>query len=132
MRLAFVHRSILAVLLAAAVASPALAQDWSLIFTTGDGTQVFYDPASIAPAGPRIAVRVKAVLPQGGEDGIAQMIGLQEFDCAARTRTTVSLEVHKSDGTQSTFPGDGEILPIRPNTPGEAVEGKVCPKSPAA
>jgi len=118
-------------LAAAGLSTPAEAADWVKFYTTSSGAEAFYNAESVERSGDRARVWVRAVPPPAEAGEVSTYDGLQEMNCTARTRATLTLNVHYRDGRVQTIEGDGTVEAIEPDTTAAAIHDIVC-AAPAA
>lgn len=124
--------SALLLLLAAALQpAPAAAPEPNWQSVGGQaGTETFFDPASVRPAGDKVQVRIRGVAATPGADGIASVTGLIELDCRARTRTSIEVRGYGSDGglllAALVPPAERVAEPIQPGGPTAAIAARLC------
>ena len=110
----------------AVLSTSAAAADWVKFYTTSSGAEAFYNAESVQRTGDRARVWVRADPPPADTGDVSSYVGLQEMDCAARTRATLTLNVHYRDGRVQTIEGDGSFEAIEPDTTAAAIHDIVC------
>jgi hypothetical protein len=115
---------------AAQAAAAAATPDWQGL-GTHERIDIFFDPASVRPAGARrVRVRIRGIVAAPGADGIKTATGLLEIDCAQGTATAIEVRGTDSQGAlvlnALVPPADRRSEPIRPASPNAAVRDAVC------
>jgi len=110
-------------------AAPTPLQTWQHLGTHG-GVDVAIDPASIHAEGQRVRVRIRGIAQAAGADGIQNVSGTTEIDCAAGTATALDAKGYDAQGrllfNGVAPPAVRHAEPIRPDSPNAAVRAAVC------
>lgn len=115
-----------AALLAASVQPQASEAQWVDLIELSDGGMTWYDSASIVRRDGIVRVSMRARPGRSSKTGARMYSSLEELDCSRRTATTITLVADMRDGEIIDIPMDGEVDPINPNTPLDALHANVC------
>lgn len=120
---------LLALLLQAAAPAPTPPETWQQLGVHG-GIAVAIDAANVRAESGRVRVRVRGTTQNVGPDGIQNVTGTTEIDCAANTATALDAKGYDARGRlmlNAIVPqAERHAEPIRPDSPNAAVRAAVC------
>jgi hypothetical protein len=119
----------MSLLLSALLQAATPPQTWQQLGVHG-GIDVAIDAASVHAEGGRVRVRVRGTTQRVGADGIQNVTGTTEIDCAGNTATALDAKGYDAQGRlmlNAVVPqAERHAEPIRPDSPNAAIRAAVC------